>query len=288
MRSSLPLAILVAGAIGACGTQPLTNNMTGSGGDWRGGTGGSGFGGDAAPGGTGGSTLATGGIGGDAYALCNTLPSEYRSALTEAETCQVGASGQCQQLVAGNLTSCNCPVYVTDSSALATIQNTYQTLGCDNVIPQPPCGIDCALPVNAACVATDGGSVGFCSYVPGTGGTSGTGGNSGTGGSPGDIPCSTLAAEYAAVLPGASSCTANAAGQCAQLMPTALSPCPTCQTYVTDRTVLDKIWSQWDANGCSTVPAVVCPAIACTTPTNAICVPSDAGGSFCLSVTTIP
>jgi hypothetical protein len=276
MRSPLRLALLSAATFAACGAQPLTTNLTGSGGDFRGsgGTGGSGAGGRPFPG--------TGGAGGS-IAECNALSAEYQSALTGAETCQVGASGQCQQVAASNLTGCNCPVYVTDSSALAAVQNAWSALGCASAIPEPPCAIDCALPTNSTCVSADGGSVGFCSYVPGTGGVSGTGGSGagGAGGSPSNISCSTLAAEYAAVLPGAMTCTAGASGQCAQQVLSALSTCPACTTYVTDRTVLDAIRTQWDANACSAGPPVPCPKIACATPTNTVCSPSDAGGSFC-------
>ena len=87
MRSSLMLSILVAAALGACG-QSLTTDKTGTGGS-----------GTATGGATGGSGPGAGGSGGSVVAVCNTLTAEYQSALTAAESCQVGASGQCQQIV---------------------------------------------------------------------------------------------------------------------------------------------------------------------------------------------
>jgi hypothetical protein len=281
MRSSLVLSILVAAALGAC-SQSLTTDKTGTGGS---GTGGSGW---ATGGATGGSSSGGGGSGGKVEALCNALPAEYQSALTAAESCQVGASGQCQQLVSGVLSGCGCPIYVTDASALATIENDWQSAGCATT--EPPCALLCPAPLNRTCVSTDGGSVGFCSYVPGTGGTSGaggdgaTGGTSGAGGSPADgglSGCGTLASEYAAVLIGAKSCTAGAAGQCGKSVLTSLSLCSSgCTTFVTDSSVLDSIRTEWDAAGCGNAP-IACPLIACLPAASATCVASDAGGSVC-------
>ena len=54
-------------------------------------------------GGAGGTGRRTGGSGGSVSSVCDTLVAEYQSAVTAAETCQVGASGQCQQLVTGSL-----------------------------------------------------------------------------------------------------------------------------------------------------------------------------------------
>ncbi len=276
MRSSLLLSILVAAALGACG-QSLTPDKTGMGGS-----------GTATGGATGGSGPGAGGSGGKVVAACNALTAEYQSALTAAESCQVGASGQCQQLVSGNLSGCSCPIYVTDSSALTTIENAWQQVGC--ATPEPPCALFCPAALNRTCVSTDGGSAGFCSYVPGTGGSSGaggdgaTGGTSGAGGSPADgglSSCGNLVSEYAAVLIGARSCTAGAAGQCGKSVPSSLSPCSAgCMTFVTDSSVLDSIRTEWDAAGCGRVP-VACPAIACLPATSATCVASDAGGSVC-------
>ena len=278
MRWSFLLSILVAVAPGACG-QPLTTDKTGTGGP---GTGGSGTG----TGATGGSNPGTGGSGGSIAPVCNTLTAEYQSALTAAASCQVGASGQCQQIVSTGV-GCGCPIYVTDTSALATIDNDWQAAGC--ATPAPPCTIPCVAAPNSICVPTDGGSAGVCSYVPGTSGANGTGGDGGTsgaGGSPVDgglSACGTLASEYAAVLIGSKSCTAGAAGQCGQAVPPSLSPCfSSCTELVTDSSVLDSIRTEWDAAGCGNVP-VNCPRIACPPGVNATCVPSDAGGSICVT-----
>ncbi len=286
MRSLLLLSILLP--LAAACSQSLTPDMTGTGGTKTG------------AGGTGGSPPGTGGSGGDVATACDVLVAEYQSAVTAAETCQVGASGQCQQLVTAALTGCSCATYVTDSAALTTIEDAWQAAGC--AVPLPPCRILCPAALNTTCVATDGGSTGFCSYVPGTGGATGAGGSGGTdatggragtggatgaGGSPMDgglSECGTLASEYAAVLIGARSCTAGAAGQCAQQVPSSLTPCNSgCTQYVTDRSVLDAIRSKWDAAGCGNV-AVLCPAIACAPATGAACVASDAGGSVCSTI----
>ena len=283
MRSLLLLPLLLAAAT-AC-NQSLTPDMTGSGGSKTG------------AGGAGGTGGATGGSGGSVSSVCNALTAEYQSAITAAETCQVGASGQCQQIVTATLTGCSCPTYVTDSSALSTIEDAWQAAGCAGV--GPVCGLLCPAAFNKTCVATDGGSSGFCSYVPGTGGTSGAGGTSGTdgiggrgaaggatgsGGSSVDgglSSCATIVSEYAAVLAGARSCTAGAAGQCAQQVLSSLSLCNSgCTEFVTDRSVLDVIRQRWDAAGCGNVP-VLCPLIACAPASGAACVPTDAGGSVC-------
>ena len=276
MRSLLLFSTLLAAAA-AC-SQSLTPDMTGTGG------------GGPGAGGTGATGPETGGSGGSA-SLCNALVAEYQSAVTAAETCQVGASGQCQQLVTATLTGCSCPTYVTDSSALSTIEDAWSAAGC--VVPGPACNIFCPAALNTTCVATGGGSTGFCSYVPGTGGTSGAGGSGGTGGTTGAggstvdgglSDCGTLASEYAAVLIGARTCTAGATGQCGKQVPASLSPCTSgCTQFVTDSSVLDTIRTRWDAAGCANVK-VLCPAIACAPSTGAACVASDAGGAVCSTI----
>jgi hypothetical protein len=287
MRSLLLLSILLAVTTAAC-NQSLAPDKTGTGGT-----------GAATGGGDGGTGPGTGGLGGgNVSPVCNTLAAEYQSALSAAGSCQVGASGQCQQFVSGNLSGCSCPSYVTDSSALSAIEDAWQAAGC--VVPTASCEIFCPAALNTTCVSTDGGSSGFCGYVPGTGGSGGTGGGgatggtsgvggggatggtSGAGGSPvGGSTCSTLASEYAAVLIGARSCTAGAAGQCGQQVPSSLSPCPSgCTEFVTDSSVLVGIQQTWNVNGCADV-FTACPPIACGPAASAACVASDAGGSIC-------
>jgi hypothetical protein len=193
------------------------------------------------------------------------------------------------------LSGCGCPTYVTDSSALSMIVDAWRAAGC--VVPGPACEILCPAALNSTCVATDGGSAGFCSYVPGTGGTTGAGGSGATGGTSGATggttgsggsavdgglsTCATLASEYAAVLTGAKSCTPGATGQCGQAVPSFLSSCDLgCTELVTDSSILDSIRQEWSAAGCANV-SLVCPLIACAPASSASCVPSDAGGSVC-------
>ena len=289
MRSLLLLSTILLAASTAC-NQSLTPDMTGTGGSKTG----------AGGGGAGGTGPGAGGSGGSVSSVCNALVAEYQSAITAAETCQVGASGQCQQIVTASLTGCSCPTNVTDSSALSTIEAAWQAAGC--VVPTPPCNLLCPAALNTTCVSADGGSTGFCSYVPGTGGSPGAGGTSGTtatggrggtggttgaGGSTADggglSSCGMFASEYAAVLTGARSCTAGASGQCGQQVPSSLSPCSACMEYVTDRSILDDIRKEWDVAGCANVK-VACPLIACAPATGAACLPSDAGGSVCSTI----
>jgi hypothetical protein len=93
----------------------------------------------------------------------------------------------------------------------------------------------------------------------GQGGT-GKGGQGGTGGS--GLTCAELQTAYAKALIDARMCQANlTVVQCTQLVP--VLPCG-CQTYVNDRTELDKLKAQWDAAGCQAT--ILCPAIACPAP----------------------
>jgi hypothetical protein len=273
MRSPLLLSILLAATTVAC-NQSLTPTMTGTGG--TGATGGD----------TGGTTgLGSGGVSGKVAAACAAFTAEYQSAVAAAETCRVGASGQCQQSVPSALGGCSCPTYVTDSSALTTIRGEWDQVGCQG--PTATCEIFCPAALNYTCISTDGGSTGFCSYAPGTGGSSGTGatgGTTGAGGSPADggpSNCGTFASEYAAVLIGARTCTAGAVSQCGQQVPTSLSACSSnCTEFVTDSSVLNSIRDEWKTAGCGNVP-VACPLFVCATAAGAACVPSDAGGSVC-------
>jgi hypothetical protein len=275
MRLPLLLSILLTAMMGAC-SERLTSDMTGAGGAGR-----------ATGGGAGGAHPGAGGLGGSSVApLCDTLIAEYQSAATAAEGCQVGASGQCQQVAGAYLSDCTCPIYFTDSAALTTIRQAWQAAGCGS--PAPPCVTGCPAALNTTCVSIDGGSTGFCSYLPGTGGTSGAGGamggTSGAGGSPVDGglgACAMFATEYAAVLSGARSCTAGTAAQCAQQVPSSLSPCLAgCTEFVTDSSVLDAIQREWDAANCGAA-ITICPLIGCLQATGAVCAPSDAGGSVC-------
>jgi hypothetical protein len=279
MRARVLLPILVVATAGAC-TQSLTANMSGTGGftAGTGATGGTGPGTGGTR--TGGTRPGVGGYAGNsATASCDTLTAEYQSALTAAQGCQVGAPGQCQTLVGWSLSGCSCPTYVTNSSVLVTVQSAWQAAGCASTA-RAPCMLECPAALNTACVATDGGSAGICSYASGTGGNSGTGATGGAGGS----SCDTLAAEYAAVLIDASSCTAGATGQCAKAVPAALSPCGACTDYVNDDSVLSVLQKMWEDGGCDGAVMFCPPASPCLTAVGAGCLPSDAGGSVCSTV----
>jgi hypothetical protein len=278
MRTSLWLSILLASATGAC-TQSLTPNMTGTGGA---GTGTADVGGS--------SNYGSGGYGGNEGTACNMLTAEYQSAVIAAGSCQVGASGQCQQLVSWALGGCSCPTYVTDSSALNRIQMIWQADDCQPIAP--PCAPGCPATLNSTCLSTDGGSTGVCSYVMGAGGTSGnggtgaSGGTTGAGGSPLDgglDVCGTLASEYAATLIGAKSCIADAGVQCATTVPASLSSCPVCMDFVTDGSALNAIQRKWEAADCERAK-VPCPLFSCVQARGAMCAASDAGGAFCSAV----
>ncbi|HVZ85816.1 MAG TPA: hypothetical protein VHG72_02535 [Polyangia bacterium] len=276
MRSPLLLSIVVAATLGACG-QSLTPNKTGSGGV-----------GPVSMGETGGSTLGTGGGGGGVSPLpdaCNALITEYQAAVSAAQSCQVGATGQCQQLVSGAIAGCSCPTYVTDDSTLAMIESVWETTGCAKLeSAEPPCEILCPAALDKVCVAVDGGSTGICTYAgapDGTGGRSGSGGTGGaTDGGVSPSLCNSLVSDYAAALTAAKSCTAGAADQCAQPVPASLSVCSSCTTYVTDGSALSSIQEKWISAGCGKA-IVACPAIDCISPTPSLCVLDDFGGATC-------
>ena len=124
------------------------------------GAGGQGGAGDGAAG-SGGGAAGSGGSGG---ANCTDLQTEYAAALPAAESCTVGASGQCQQRVGQFLppflcnTGCS-DLFVNDASILAPIISKWEQSGC----PRPVCpAIACGPPPSETCVPVDGGG-GVCS-----------------------------------------------------------------------------------------------------------------------------
>jgi hypothetical protein len=265
MRTSLMFSILVAAATGAC-SQSLASHMSG----------------------TGGAGSGNGGQGGYDETVCNTLTAEYQSAVVAAETCQVGASGQCQQSVPSALSGCSCPTYITDNSTVYKIRGAWDDARCP--VQMRACATSCPIAANTTCVSTDGGSTGVCSYVPGTGGGSGgaigAGDAIGAGGSSLDAGydvCGSLAAEYGLALLDAKSCMPNEGVECATPVPASLSPCGGCNDYVTSSIVLDGIRQKWLAAGCANVK-VFCPKIACVQPRSAMCASTDAGVSVCTAV----
>jgi hypothetical protein len=202
----------------------------------------------------------------DAGSLCELLASEYRTALAAGQSCDVGSTGECQQVVTSGLSLCGgCPTYVHDATVLNAIQQSWSNAGCANVIPAPPCvPIKCPAAMNSVCLPTDGGQ-GICSYNPGGAGDS----------------CDALQSQYAALLTAAQSCDPNGSAQCQQLVSSSLSPCSNCTTYVNDGSALGAIEQKWQQAGCGDA-AVACPAIACVAPSSATCSPADGGGGVCV------
>jgi hypothetical protein len=91
--------------------------------------------------------------------------------------------------------------------------------------------------------------------------------------------CSVLETQYLNTVAGAQSCDPNGAGQCQQPVSAALSPCPTCMTYVNDGATVNAIKSVWEQLGCNEAGAAACPPLTCAQPTGATCVASSAGGT---------
>ena len=85
--------------------------------------------GTSAAGGDGGTGATDGGS-----SECGTLEQLYQTALAAAETCTVGASGQCSQGAPSDLSPCyrNCVAYVNDATELNTILDEWDRLGCQN------------------------------------------------------------------------------------------------------------------------------------------------------------
>jgi hypothetical protein len=99
---------------------------------------------------------------------CADLENQYGDALPAAKTCDVNASGQCQQLVSSSLSPClvNCMTYVNDPSTLNTIKASWEQAGCNSVVGIICPAIACLQPTNNMCVVGDSGS-GVCSSSTG-------------------------------------------------------------------------------------------------------------------------
>jgi hypothetical protein len=281
MRIVLVLSALSV-ALGAC-SQSLTGNVSGAGGSATGG------------GNRGGAMSGGAGAGGsDIAALCSNLAAEYQVAVAQAQSCDVGQAGQCQQAVPGALSLCgSCPTYVNDASGPKMLQEAWLQAGCTN-LPAPPClGEGLCLPVNNVCVQVLDTNHGTCvEYAPpGTGGTSGAGGTSGTGPGPGTggsspdgglSVCDGLAQKYAAALPAAKSCAAGGPAPCQISVAAGLGCFSGCSVYVNDATELNAISQQWQAAGCADAP-MVCLAIGCLPAVGGMCAQTDGGGPTCVT-----
>jgi hypothetical protein len=177
-RLPLLVGLVMAHLSIGCGSVLTTNDGTGgSGGTVGAGGAGGGQGGAAA-----GGRPGTGGAGG---ASCSELANRYSAALRAAQSCDVSAGQQCQQLVSASLSPCsiNCMTYVNDSSTLDAIKASWEQAGCNDFVVLCP-AIACLQPTNGMCVAGDGGS-GTCSSSAGGAGGGGRGGADGRGGAGG-------------------------------------------------------------------------------------------------------
>jgi hypothetical protein len=147
-------------------------------------------GGTSGHGGAAGGKGGNGGAGGTGGVSCGDLATQYADAVPAAQSCDLNASRQCQQLVSSSLSPCflNCMTYVNDPTALNAIKASWEQAGCNNVDVFCP-AIECLQPTNNTCLVGDGGS-GTCSPNSGGGGRQGghggvAGGQSGSSGSAG-------------------------------------------------------------------------------------------------------
>jgi hypothetical protein len=117
-------------------------------------------------GGQGGAGGGAAGNGGSSGANCTDLRTEYAAALPAAESCTVGASGQCQQRVGQFLPPDECntgcsDLFVNDASTLDPIISKWE----QSVCPRPVCPeIACGPPPSETCVPVDGGG-GVCALT---------------------------------------------------------------------------------------------------------------------------
>src|SRR5579863_3017975 len=105
MRPYLPLVLLGLALGFGCGSVSGTSDGGGLGGSatGQGGAGATGLGGSGGHGGTTGSGGGSGGNGGTGGASCDALASQYAAALPAAQSCDLNASGECQQSVSSSL-----------------------------------------------------------------------------------------------------------------------------------------------------------------------------------------
>jgi hypothetical protein len=168
------------GGVAGAGGSGTGGGVAGAGGNGTGGgaggngTGGKGTGGKGAGGATGtggkgsGGTTGTGGQGGSPS--CDTLTTEYTTALAAAKVCTPGATGQCQQMVDSSISCPGCQTYVNDTTTLDTIVSEWTAAGCDKMHFVCP-AIACVVPGPASCqtILTPGnggpaaGTTGMCS-----------------------------------------------------------------------------------------------------------------------------
>jgi hypothetical protein len=150
-----------AGATDAGGSGQAGSAGGGYDGGAAGGGGKAGAGGDTGPGQAGSSGGGhDGGAAGSSGASCTDLQNQYAAAFADAQSCTVGATGQCTQLVRPALSVCGaygCMMYVDDATTLNAIEAAWQAAGCDNVVGVACPAYACVQPRGGTCVAADGG-----------------------------------------------------------------------------------------------------------------------------------
>jgi hypothetical protein len=306
MRSSLKGLILIAGLLAGC-RQPLTSPVVLGGGHGASGRAGAGSwstsptgaGGGAAPSGAGGSgstptpgTGATegwsitdsgtfaGGAGG--APSCAALVALYDVAIGQAQRCSVGTDGQCGEIVRAHLSACgSCPTYVNAglASRPAQVETEWEKQGCGQIADAGAClQAPCPTPTNNTC-ADVGDGTGKCSFV-----TSSAPRDAGRTADASASECANLATQYRAALAAAQRCSTDE--QCAIPVPSALSPCPSCEAYVTDATALTALRDQWSQASCDTRVIQLCIDGLCARPTGVACVVGDGGQGSCTALYT--
>jgi hypothetical protein len=159
------------GGTGGGGTTVTSGGTTGSIGGATSSPGGTtGAGGTTTAGGTtaigsGGSSGDGGGQRIDGGVSCTDLESQYLAAMPAALSCDVNASGQCQQSALSGLSQClgGCSVFVNDARTLNAIEGSYLQAGCAFSVVGCP-SLFCRAPGIGGCVEADGGG-GICQPV---------------------------------------------------------------------------------------------------------------------------
>jgi hypothetical protein len=89
---------------------------------------------------------------------CAVLVTQYTETIAGAQTCDVGASGQCQELVDDTLSACpSCMTYVNHAAIVNMIKADWLAIGCGS---QPASGcppLSCPQQTGGACVASAAG-----------------------------------------------------------------------------------------------------------------------------------
>jgi hypothetical protein len=229
---------------------------------------------------------------------CGDLSTQYANALPAAQSCDLSASGRCQQLVSSSLSPCfvNCRTYVNDPSTLNAIKASWKQAGCNNVAVLCP-AIACLQPTNNMCLVGDGGS-GACSSN--SGGSGGQGGHGGTAGSAGGAGGGAAGAGGSVGSGGGGGGHAGTGGQgakggggsaggggatgtpCPSAPPLNGSPCAGQDCYYEDCAGLGRTIALCHPEGTFQVQTTACTAVACSL--SAVGGPSCPAGMICMQV----